>query len=151
MRALCVPRPAGTPQSASECTRRCSSSSRRAVWGRSWCWTTFPSCWIACGTATWPSAGWCCTLQTRVRLCCTHCWALSPAPLGLRLGAWGKFSPAAVGVSSFLCWLQVCRRSLSCCFANSLLKPCLKWHMHFLSSCEPNKGTKISRSHNLVE
>lgn len=150
MQASCVLRPADTLQSPSECTRRCSSSSRRAIWGKSWCWTTFPSCWIACETATWQSAGWCCTLQTQVRL---H--AALTAELSVLL-YWG-FILRPEGNSVLLLLKSavsstVCRKLLSCCFANSLLKPCVKQHMHFLSSCEPNTGIKISRrSHYLVE
>lgn len=149
MRALCVLRPADMLQSVSECTRRCSSSSRRAVWGKSWCWTTFPSCWIVCGTATWPSAGWCCTLLTQVRL---HAAPTAELSVLLHWGfVWGPEGSSVLLLLKSAVSSTVCGKWLSCCFASSLLKPCLKWHMCFLSSCEPNTGTKISRSHDLVE
>lgn len=66
-------------------------------------------------------------------------------------------SCSTAGGSSVLLLLKsavssaVCRRLLSCCFANSFLKSCLKRHVRFLSSCELNTGTKMSRSHDLVE
>lgn len=39
------------------------------------------------------------TADTSKALCCTHCWALSPALLGLHFGAWGK-------VPFCCCWSQ---------------------------------------------
>lgn len=82
------------------------------------------------------------TADTSKALCCAHCWAVSPAPLGLHFGPGGS----AV--------LLLLKSALSSAVAgdylennsfNSLLKLCLKQHMHVLSSCEPNLGTKISR------
>lgn len=153
MQALCILRQADTLRSVSGCTLRCSSFSKRAVWGKSWCWTIFPSCWIACETATLLSAGWCFTLQTQVRLhtrlllqscppCCAGASCYFPREVPCVLLS------AESAVSS-----AVCSRLLSCYFANGLLKSLAETaHRHFLNSWELDGDVKSSmRSHHPVE